>query len=80
MKTEENQTNGVMNMMNPCEVNATITAISNYLFTNLSKKDFVFLNICISELSKSMFAMELLRGVCKIDKIEEKVEEIIEEI
>ena len=67
-------------MMNPCEVNATITAISNYLFTNLSKKDFVFLNICISELSKSMFAMELLRGVCKIEKIEEKVEEILEEI
>jgi len=26
-----------------------------------------------------MFAMELLRGVCKIEKIEETVEEIIEE-
>jgi len=65
--------------MTPCEINATITAISNFLFTNLSKKDFIFLNICISELSKSMFAMELLRGVCKIEKIEEKIEEAIEE-
>ena len=65
--------------MNPCEINASITAITNFLYMNLSKKDFVFLNICISELSKSMFAMELLRGVCKIEKIEETVEEILEE-
>ena len=65
--------------MNPCEINATIAAITNFLYTNLSKKDFVFLNICIAELSKSMFGMELLRGVCKIEKIEEKVEEILED-
>ena len=65
--------------MTPCEVNVAITAISNYLFANLSKKDFVFLNICISELSKSMFAMELLRGVCKIEKIVEEIEEVLEE-
>ena len=57
--------------MNPCEINAAITAITNFLFTNLSKKDFIFLNICISELSKSMFAMELLRGVCHVEEIEE---------
>ena len=62
--------------MNPCEINAAITAISNYLFANLSKKDFVFLNICISELSKSMFALELLRGVCKVEKIIEDLEEL----
>ena len=61
--------------MNPCEINAIITGIANFFYANLSKRDFVFLNICISELSKSMFAMELLRGVCKIEKIEEKIEE-----
>ena len=70
--------NGAINM-NPCEINAIVTGISNYLFANLSKKDFIFLNICISELSKSMFSLELLRGVCKIEKIEEAVEEVIEE-
>ena len=59
--------------MNPCEINASITAIANSLFANLSKKDFVFLNICVSELSKQMFALELLRGVCKIEKIEEEI-------
>ena len=63
--------------MNPCEINVTITAIANSLFTNLSKKDFVLLNICVSELSKQMFALELLRGVCKVEKIEE---EIVEEV
>ena len=64
--------------MNPCEINAAITAISNFLFCNLSKKDFIFLNICISELSKSMFSMELLRDVCKIEKVEEEIEEILD--
>lgn len=50
--------------MNPCEVNATIAAITNYLYANLSKKDFFCLSIILSELSKSMFAMEVLKNVC----------------
>ena len=54
--------------MTPCEINATITAITNFLFANLSKKDFIFANIFISELSKSMFAMEVLRDVCDFEK------------
>jgi len=75
----KNSTNGVI-YLNPCEVNASVTAVANFLFSHLSKKDFVFLNICVSELGKQMFALELLRGVCKIEKIEEKIEEIEEEI
>ena len=66
--------------ISPCEINVAVTAISNYFFTHLSKKDFVFLNVCISELSKSMFSMELLRGICKVEKIEKKVEEVLDEV
>ena len=54
--------------INPCELNAAIAAITNLLYTKLSEKDFIFLNIVLSELSKSMFSMELLRGVCHIEK------------
>lgn len=50
--------------MNPCEVNAAIAAITNYLYANLSKKDFFCLSVILSELSKSMFAMEVLKNVC----------------
>ncbi|MCL2089054.1 MAG: hypothetical protein FWH14_06195 [Oscillospiraceae bacterium] len=50
--------------MNPCELNVLITAISNHLFVTLSKKDFACLNIFLSELSKSMFAMALFRDIC----------------
>lgn len=56
--------------MNPCELNAIIAAISNYLYTNLSKEDFLFLSVFLSELSKSMFSMELLRGICYFEKRE----------
>ena len=58
--------------MNPCQMNALIAAISNYLYTTLSKKDFLFWNVFFSELSKSMFSMEILRGVCIFE--EEKKE------
>ena len=64
--------------MNPCELNALIAAISNYLFINLSKKDFLFLNILLSELSKSMFTMELLKGVCRIDEKNCEAENLFE--
>ena len=49
--------------MTPCELNALIAALTNYLYCNLSKKDFLFLNVFFSELSKSMFSMEILRGI-----------------
>ena len=58
--------------MNPCEINAVITAITNYLFVTLSKEDFVFLNVFLSELSKSMFATELFRGLCRLEESERR--------
>ncbi len=55
--------------MNPCEINAVITAITNCLYANLSKEDFVCLSIFLNELSKTMFATTLFRGLCnKEDK------------
>ena len=56
--------------MNPCEMNALITALSNYLFCTLSKKDFLFWNIFFSELGKSMFALEIMRSVCHFEEKE----------
>ena len=61
--------------MDPRELNIIITAITNQLYTNLSKKDFLFLNIVFSELSKSMFSMELLRGICQKEQQKEKKEQ-----
>jgi len=53
--------------MNPCELNLLITSIANALFSTLPKEDFVLLNVLFSELSKSMFSMELLRGICSVE-------------
>ena len=50
--------------MNPCQMNALIAALVNYMYTTLSKKDFIFWNVFFSELSKSMFGMEILRSIC----------------
>ena len=54
--------------MNPCEMNVLITALTNYLYCTLSKKDFFFWNVFFSELSKSMFSMEILREICFFEK------------
>ena len=58
--------------LTPCQINMIVTAIANHLFASLSREDFAFLNIAVSELSKSMFSLELLRGVCKLEKRLEK--------
>lgn len=50
--------------MNPCDLNVVITAITNHLYNTLDQKDFDCLTIFLSELSKSMFSMALLRTVC----------------
>jgi hypothetical protein len=50
--------------MNPCELNAAIMAICNYLFTTLSREDFRCLSIFLNELSKSMFATILFQDLC----------------
>ena len=52
-------------LVNPCELNVVIAAVTNYLYDTLSEREFVCLNIIVSELSKSMFSMELLRQVCE---------------
>ena len=57
--------------MNPCQLNAVIAAIANHLYANLSEKDFIFWNVFFSELSKSMFSMEILRSVCEFDEEKE---------
>ena len=49
-------------------MNALIAALTNYLYVTLSKKDFIFWNVFFSELSKSMFGMEILRGICMFEK------------
>ena len=55
--------------MSPVELNVIITSITNYLYTTLSKEDFICLNIFVSELSKSMFATTLFDDLCfKKDK------------
>jgi hypothetical protein len=48
-------------------MNAMIAALTNYLYCTLSKKDFLFWNVFFGELSKSMFGMEILRGICTWD-------------
>jgi len=49
-------------------MNAMIAALTNYLYVTLSKKDFIFWNVFFSELSKSMFGMEILRSICYFEK------------
>ncbi|SHH85564.1 hypothetical protein SAMN02745823_01211 [Sporobacter termitidis DSM 10068] len=50
--------------MNPCELNAMIAAITNYLYTALSKEDFVCLSIFLNELSKSMLTTSVFSDLC----------------
>ncbi|MDR2533091.1 MAG: hypothetical protein LBC82_09655 [Oscillospiraceae bacterium] len=62
---------GLNENMNPCQMNALIAALTNYLYCTLSKKDFIFWNVFFSELSKSMFGMEILRSICFFEEEEE---------
>lgn len=50
--------------MNPCELNAAIAAITNYLYANLCKDDFICLSVFLNELSKSMFTTTLFGDLC----------------
>lgn len=59
--------------MNPCELNALIASIANYLYSKLSKEEFFCLNVLLSELSKTMFSMEILGNVCCLEKKEKDV-------
>lgn len=57
--------------MNPVEMNTLITAITNHLYCTLSREDFRCLNVFISELGKSMFAMTLFKDICGEDEKKE---------
>jgi len=57
----------VISFMNPCELNAAIAAITNYLYCALSKEDFICLSVFLNELSKSMFSTTLFRDLCYKD-------------
>jgi len=49
-------------------MNIAITLVTNYLFANLSKKEFRIATVLIAELGKSMFSMELLREISHRDE------------
>jgi len=51
--------------MRPTELNAILTVIVNYLYTNLNEKDFTNLALFLSLLSKEMFALEAMRALCR---------------
>jgi hypothetical protein len=54
-------------ILDPCELNVLITAITNYLYTTLSKEEFLCLSVILNELSKSMFSTSLFQDLCNKD-------------
>jgi len=58
--------------MRPTELNAILTVLVNYLYTNLDEKDFTNLALFLSLLSKEMFAMEAIRALCRLEEKDEK--------
>ncbi|MCL2057239.1 MAG: hypothetical protein FWH02_08500 [Oscillospiraceae bacterium] len=58
--------------MDPRSLNAALTAITNYLYTKLSKRDFVNLGVLLSLLSKDILDMAAIEGLCIIEKQEKK--------
>ncbi len=55
-------------ILNPCEMNMLIAALTNYFYTNLSEKDFICLSIFLRELSKSMIGTTVFDGLCYKEK------------
>lgn len=53
-----------MSLLNPCELNAAITAISNYLYATMPRDEFLCLSVFLNELSKSMLTMPLFDDLC----------------
>lgn len=52
-------------MMNPCELNVLIAALTNHLFCTLPEEDFIFLSIFLRELSKSMLSTSIFEELCE---------------
>ncbi len=53
--------------MSPCELNAVLAAITNYLYVNLSPRDFKILSVFLSLLSKQMFTLVAMKEICSRD-------------
>ena len=53
--------------MSPCELNAVLAAITNYLYVNLSPRDFKVLSVFLSLLSKQMFTLVAMKEICSRD-------------
>ena len=53
--------------MSPCELNAVLAAITNYLYINLSPRDFKILSVFLSLLSKQMFTLVAMKEICSRD-------------
>lgn len=51
-------------ILNPCELNVLITALTNQFFQSLTREEFACLSVFLNELSKSMFATALFRDLC----------------
>lgn len=67
IETAYDNPGGIAVGLDPCGLNVLITAVTNQLFTALSKEDFVCLSIFLNELSKSMFATSVFRDLCDHD-------------
>ncbi len=51
-------------ILDPCELNVLITALTNQFYTSLSREDFICLSIFLRELSKSMIGTTIFQGLC----------------
>ena len=51
-------------ILDPCELNVLIAALTNHFYTNLSREDFICLSIFLRELSKSMIGTTVFQGLC----------------
>ena len=54
--------------LRPTEINVLLTAITNYLYSTLSEREFTNLSIFLSLLSKEMISMEAIRGILRLEK------------
>lgn len=50
--------------MTPCELNALIASISNYLYTSLPNDQFLCLAVFLNELSKTMITTDIFKDLC----------------
>ncbi len=54
-------------LLDPCELNVLVTALTNHFYTTLSKEDFICLSIFLRELSKMMISTSVFEDLCNDD-------------